>query len=64
MVKDAKDAKDPFPDLPRRGLFRDEQGSGSGLGVKGAGRPVKHVGRPWAAEGISRRTWERRRKKG
>lgn len=26
------------------------------------GRPPKHAGKPWEKEGISRRTWERRRK--
>jgi hypothetical protein len=29
-----------------------------------AGRPRVEGKRPWEAEGISRRTWERRRKKG
>jgi hypothetical protein len=28
------------------------------------GRPREIEGRPWEAEGLSRRTWERRRKKG
>lgn len=28
------------------------------------GRPRKYAVRPWEAEGVSRRTWERRRAKG
>jgi hypothetical protein len=27
------------------------------------GRPRVHAGEPWEAEGVSRRTWERRRRK-
>jgi hypothetical protein len=33
-------------------------------GPRGRGRPRFEGVRPWEAEGVSRRTWERRRKKG
>ena len=38
--------------------------AGGFLEDRRGGRPVKHEGRPWEAEGVSRRTWERRRKGG
>lgn len=41
-----------------------EQGTGGGRSKSGpkGGRPLKYVGKkPWEVEGVSRRTWQRRR---
>jgi hypothetical protein len=43
-------------------MDRDQAGTGK-PGVKGRGRPRVEGQRPWEKEGISRRTWERRRLK-
>jgi hypothetical protein len=36
---------------------------GGVVGKRGRGRPRVIEGEPWAADGVSRKTWERRRKK-
>lgn len=47
----------------KRGVKRTSRPSPAKSGPKG-GRPRKIVGEPWVAEGVTRRTWERRRKAG
>ena len=50
------------------GMIEQAEGHGTypaqATEARKGGRPREIEGRPWEAEGISRRTWERRRKEG
>ena len=55
----SSEAKDPNPHLPRRELFADVK---RGRPVKGTEDATIAANRPWETEGVSRKTWYRRRK--